>query len=319
MLLWARAPKDASGAPRVFEIKSGQGLAAAAGAMERAGLVTHAGRFAWMGRLLGGKAPVHAGYYLLSPAMSPLAIMDAIRHGKYLLQRLTVIEGDTISQIAALVEQAGIGSASDFQKKALDPAEALRLGMGNGLEGYLFPDTYFFPKGTAPEKIIAAMVRRFNSVFSPEWRKRARDLNMTVHQVVTLASIIEKETGNRVEYGLVSSVFHNRLRLSMRLQSDPTVIYGMPCFNGNLTREDLERPTPYNTYTNFGLPPGPIANPGRACLEAALYPSDTQYLYFVSRGNGTHYFSKSLEEHNSAVAEYRKGQGKLRGTADSHK
>ena len=148
------------------------------------------------------------------------------------------------------------------------------------------------------------MVRRFQEVFTPAWEERARERKMTVHQVVTLASIIEKETGAPAERPVISSVFHNRLQKDMRLASDPTVIYGIKDFNGNLTRKDLTTPTPYNTYKIKGLPPGPIANPGADAIQAALYPADTDFLFFVSKRDGTHHFSKTYPEHEKAVRKY---------------
>jgi UPF0755 protein len=154
------------------------------------------------------------------------------------------------------------------------------------------------------EQIISAMVNRFRSVFSTEWVERAQELGFTVGQIVTLASIIEKETGAAFERPIISSVFHNRLQKKMRLESDPTVIYGIKNFDGNLTRKHLRTHTPYNTYKIRGLPAGPIANPGRASLEAALYPEKTVFLYFVSKRDTTHYFSTSLKEHNLAVRKY---------------
>ena len=152
------------------------------------------------------------------------------------------------------------------------------------------------------------MVKRFWSVFKPEWKERAKTLGMTIHQVITLASIIEKETAVADERPIISSVFHNRLKRNMRLESDPTVIYGMGDYNGNITRKDLERPTPYNTYAIKGLPPGPISNTGAKAIEAALYPADGKFLYFVSKNNGTHHFSNNFKDHNRAVRKYQLGR-----------
>ena len=179
---------------------------------------------------------------------------------------------------------------------------------GKTVEGYLFPETYFFQKQASAEKIIRAMIGRFKSVFTKEWKNRAQELGFSVHEIVTLASIIEKETGVAKERSIISSVFHNRLEKGIRLASDPTVIYGIENFDGNLTRQDLRTRTPYNTYTNYGLPPGPIANPGKAALEAALYPADTPYLYFVAKPDNTHHFSTTLAEHNRAVRKYQLNQ-----------
>ncbi len=209
------------------------------------------------------------------------------------------------------MENAKFGSKIDFIKTATDPVLARKNGIEAAtFEGYLFPDTYFFPQEVAMEQIISTMVNRFWSVFTPEWKVRAKDLGFTVHQIVTLASIIEKETGAAFERPIISSVFHNRLKKKMRLESDPTVIYGINNFDGNLTRNHLSTHTPYNTYKIKGLPAGPIANPGRASLEAALYPEKSVFIYFVSKKDNTHYFSTTLKEHNQAVRKYQLRQKK---------
>jgi UPF0755 protein len=221
------------------------------------------------------------------------------------LHRLTVPEGLTVVQIADVIERAGLGAAPEVVARANDPAHARALGVAaSGLEGYLFPDTYLFPRTVTVDGILAAMVARFRTVFTPEWERRAAELGLTTHQAVTLASIIEKETGDPAERPLIGSVFHNRLKRGMRLETDPTVIYGIKDFDGNLTRRHLETPTPYNTYIIKGLPPGPIANPGRESLQAALFPADSPYLFFVSRNNGTHQFSATLADHSQAVRRF---------------
>jgi UPF0755 protein len=203
------------------------------------------------------------------------------------------------------VEKSGLGSAADITTRAGDPAFARSHGIPAGsLEGYLFPDTYLFPRGVSAEAILTTMLQRFRSVFTAEWEQRAAQIGLTVHEVVTLASIIEKETGAPSERPLISSVFHNRLKKGMRLETDPTVIYGIRDFDGNLTRKHLETFTPYNTYVIKGLPPGPIASPGKDALEAALFPAQTGYFFFVSKNNGTHHFSSSFEEHQNAVQRY---------------
>jgi UPF0755 protein len=208
-------------------------------------------------------------------------------------------------QIAEAIEQQGIGSKTEFMQFATSPASALSFKIAaDTLEGYLFPDTYFFPKGMSAESLAASMVERFENQFLPEWRVRADELKLSIHEVVTLASIIEKETGEASERPIISSVFHNRLKKNMRLESDPTVIYGIEDFDGNITRKHLKTATPYNTYTMKGLPPGPIANPGGASIQAALYPAKTDFLFFVSRKDRTHQFSTTIDEHNAAVRKY---------------
>jgi UPF0755 protein len=177
---------------------------------------------------------------------------------------------------------------------------------GTSLEGYLFPDTYQFPRNTSAKKIVVAMNDQLQKRWLPEWDDRLKQLSMTKHQALTLASIIEKESGGVAEQPVISSVFHNRLKKGMKLQADPTVIYGIPNFNGNITKEDLQTPTPYNTYVITGLPPGPIANPGVSAIKAALYPVTTNYLYFVANGQGGHIFSETLDDHNELVNAYQK-------------
>jgi UPF0755 protein len=185
---------------------------------------------------------------------------------------------------------------------------------GPSFEGYLFPETYRIQRNTPPRKVIQTLRNQLDSKWSEEWNVRLLDLQMTKHQILTLASIIEKESGNAEEQPIVASVFHNRLKRGMRLQSDPTVIYGIPNFNGNITKADLQTPTPYNTYIISGLPPGPIANPGFTAIKAALYPAETNYLYFVGNGKGKHIFSENLEQHNQAVNVFQRGIGTFEPT-----
>jgi UPF0755 protein len=174
------------------------------------------------------------------------------------------------------------------------------------LEGYLFPETYYFARATKPKDVIRTMVDGVKQLWTPELEAQAKRLHLTLHEVLTLASVVEKETGIREERELIAAVFHNRLRRRIPLQSDPTVIYGLTAFDGNLRKRDLLDPSPYNTYRIQGLPPGPIASPGADSIKAALFPSASPYLYFVSRNDGTHYFSASLEEHNRAVEKFQK-------------
>jgi UPF0755 protein len=237
--------------------------------------------------------------------MAPDLILDILVSGKVYLYHLTVPEGFNLSQIAAAVEKTGLCKSSDFLSKSKDPALLQALGIkADSLEGYLFPDTYFFPAGTSCEKILRTMGDHFVARFSDEWQKQAADLGFSVHQIVTLASIIEKETGNPDERPLIASVFHNRIKKGMRLESDPTVIYGIKDFDGNITRKHLADHTPYNTYKIKGLPPGPIASPGLLSIEAALHPASTKFLYFVSKKDGSHHFSSNIQEHIKAVRKY---------------
>lgn len=302
---YARRPMAPTGDARPFEVASGQGLQKISQRLADAGLIQGPGKFEWLARLSGKETAIQAGEYLLSPAMPPEDILTNMVNGRVRLHRLTIPEGYTMRQIADAVAAAGYADAGAFLSVCGDGARLKSLGIeGDSCEGYLFPDTYFFPASADARQIVTAMVGRFWDRFPETWRRRAEALGMSIHQVVTLAAIIEKETGAPSERPIISSVFHNRLKRHMRLQTDPTVIYGIPDFNGNLTRKDLKTPTPYNTYVIRGLPPGPIASPGAAAIEAALYPADTDYLYFVSKKDTTHHFSKTIAEHNRAVRKY---------------
>jgi UPF0755 protein len=291
--------------PRVVTVQAGQGLRAVTRRLQAADLIRHPLKFRALARIEGLDKRLMAGEYLLSAAMPPAAILQRLVEGRVVQHRLTIPEGFTLRQIAAAAAAAGLTDEKAFVEAAATPEAASSRGLAAGsLEGYLFPDTYLFTRGTAPEAMVDVMVARFRAVFTPQWRRRAAEVGLTVHEVVTLASIIEKETGVPDERPLISSVFHNRLRRGMRLESDPTVIYGLAAFNGNLTRKHLTTETPYNTYRIQGLPPGPIASPGAASLEAALYPADTDFLFFVARKDRSHYFSVTLGEHNRAVRKF---------------
>ena len=273
-------------------------------------LITHPLKFKLLAKMQKLDRKIIAGEYELSTCMTPNTIIGYMKNGVVRLHKLCIPEGYNLSQIGENIEKSGICSKKQFMSAANDPNLAKEMGMpASGFEGYLFPDTYYFSKGIPPARIISTMVKQFRKIFREDWRKRAGELGFTQHEIITLASMIEKETGVAGERALVSSVFHNRLKQNMRLACDPTIIYGIEGFNGNITKKDINRLTPYNTYQIKGLPPGPIANPGVAAIEAALYPAVTDYLYFVAKGDNTHYFSTSLAEHNQAVKKYQLHQG----------
>jgi UPF0755 protein len=262
-------------------------------------------KFKLAARLKGFDRKFIAGEYEFSGSMAPIRILESLENGKVYLHRLTIPEGFTIQQIAEKLDQSGICNKEIFIALAQDPEFAAKMGIpAQTCEGYLFPDTYFFSKDASPEQIITSMISYFRKQFGPAWGARSQELGLSVHEIVTLASIIEKETGQDFERPLISSVFHNRLKKSIRLESDPTVIYGIKNFNGDITRQDLKEKTPYNTYVIPGLPPGPIANPGIKSIRAALFPDNTNYLFFVSRKDGTHQFSRNLKEHQNAVRQF---------------
>ena len=303
---FAETPAKANPSDKiVVNVPQGQSLQTTADLLYQKKLIKDAFRLVLIARINAYDTRLKAGEYLLSAAMTPRQILEIMVNGEVKLYKLTIPEGYNIHQIAELVAKTGFGTAADFVRAASDKDLLQELGVAaDTLEGYLFQDTYFFPRNVSINQIIATLVKRFWSIFTPLWKEHGQSIGLTEHQVVTLASIIEKETGAPFERPLISSVFHNRLRKKMRLESDPTVIYGIENFDGNLTRKHLRTHTPYNTYRIKGLPVGPIANPGRASLEAALSPDETDYIFFVSKKNSTHHFSTTLKEHNRAVRKY---------------
>ena len=302
---YAKKPASASAEKKVVIIQPGQGLNAAIEQLSKKGIINNPLKFKIFARLKGYGKNIQAGEYLLSPSMPPTTILEFLVTGKVNLHKITIIEGYNLSQIADIVAKAGFTSRTDFYAAATDSSFVNQKGIdAKTFEGYLFPETYYFPKVSTPEKMISTMVDRFQSVFTAKWKERTKELGLSIHQIVTLASIIEKETGAPFERPLISSVFHNRLKKGMRLQADPTVIYGLKNFNGNLTRKHLTTWSPYNTYKIKGLPIGPIACPGARAIEAALYPSDTRFIFFVSKRDTTHQFSTNLKDHNKAINKY---------------
>jgi UPF0755 protein len=249
-----------------------------------------------------------AGEYRFDSPMTPVAVIEKIARGDGYVRRLTFPEGLTIPEMARIFEAQGFGPAQTFVDAAKDVSLiADRDREADDLEGYLFPETYTLPRRTSAERLVALMVERFTEVFTPELRQAAAARDLTVRQAVTLASIVEKETGQPSERPIVAAVYRNRLQIGMGLQCDPTVIYALQRagrYKGNLTRDDLSFDSPYNTYRYAGLPPGPIAAPGRASLEAAVRPADVGYLYFVSRNDGSHVFARTLAEHNANVRRF---------------
>ncbi len=302
---YAKKPAAGKAEPVLTTINPGQSFGTVVASLNEKGVIEKPNKFKLYARLRKHDRDLKAGSYMLSAAMSPEKILETLVNGKTHRFRVTVPEGYTLDQIASVLENAGLVEKAEFVAAANDKALAEQLGIGaENFEGYLFPDTYYFSKGVTPEQIVKTMVGRFGSVFDPLWENRPPDFAYTLHETVTLASIIEKETGAAHERPLVASVFHNRLKIDMRLESDPTVIYGIEDFSGNLTRKHLNTPAPYNTYQMKGLPPGPIASPGKKALQAALFPAESEYLFFVSKNDSTHYFSANYEEHRKAVEKY---------------
>lgn len=294
------------GAPEVvFVISPGQGLSLVAANLEDKHIIASKTCFILHARLKRAAATLKAGEYLVSASLSPARILDIFIQGKERLVSITIPEGFAMEAIAQKFAEKGWCGREEFLTLCRDPDFIRELNIpSHTLEGYLFPDTYFFPAHARCRKIIRKMTDTFQAVFTPDWRARADEMGFSVQEIVTLASMIEMETADPSERPLISSVFHNRLKRQMRLESDPTVIYGDTEFKGRIRTKHLRRETPYNTYTISGLPPGPIASPGAKALEAALYPEDSPYLFFVSRNDRTHHFSTTLTEHNRAVEKY---------------
>jgi UPF0755 protein len=302
---YAYHPAGTVDAQDLIPVIAGETFTSLASKLEQRGIITDTRSFKLLALIRGDDKKLKAGEYALSPSMTPIQVLDTFVGGQSYLHRLTIPEGYTLKQIAEKVHRNEYGQRDEFITLANDPTFVSRFGIEvQSLEGYLFPDTYYFPKGASIEMIIKKMVERFKEQFPPQWKDRAKDLDRSIHEIVTLASIIEKETGDPSERPVIASVFHNRLKKKMRLESDPTVIYGIPNFDGNIKRKHLTALTPYNTYKIKGLPPGPIANPGRAAIEAALYPAQTDYLFFVSKKDTTHHFSRTIQEHQKAVRKY---------------
>ncbi len=289
----------------LVSIAPGEPFRSVAARLQAAGVVRHAWVLRGWARWKGLDRLVRSGDYRFAEPLSPRDVLAILRSPTAALHRVTIPEGSTVSQVVSLFANAGFGGPDQFLCLAHDPDFLLGLDMpATGIEGYLFPDTYAFAWSAAPNAILRTLVAGFRErAGGLEARQRAAGLSE--HEMVTLASLIEKETGTAAERPLVSAVFHNRLRLGMPLQSDPTVVYGRNV-HGTPTAADLAIESPYNTYLHPGLPPGPICNPGLAALEAALSPADVSYLYFVSRNDGTHVFSHTLEEHNRAVAQFQR-------------
>lgn len=266
----------------------------------------------WSGR----SRSLKAGEYRFDRPITPLDVVDKIASGEVYTRRLTFPEGLTIQEMAAIYESHGFGKARDFVAAARDATLIRDLDpQAKDLEGYLFPETYALPRVAPAAQVIQLMVDRFKTTY--EGVVPGRSDSLTTRQIVTLASLIEKETAQAQERPIVSAVYRNRIKKGMGMQADPTVVYALVKagrYDGNIRRADLDFDSPYNTYKYPGLPPGPIASPGRASLEAALSPADVPYLFFVSRNDGTHVFAETLTEHNANVFKYqiqyfRSGQG----------
>jgi UPF0755 protein len=286
----------------LFELSKGMKPQEVSALLERSGAVTGSQSFLWLGKLTGSWGSIKAAEYEIPANSTPLQIFKILKSGIGIQHPLLVKEGDNIYQIADSFSAAGLGTKEEVLSLMKSPELIRSLGLAHEgiqtLEGYIFPNTYFYDKRESVEGLIRKMVQAFIKNWTPEMSDRAKLFKLNRKQAITLASIIEKETGASEERPIISSVFHNRLNRKMKIQSDPTTIYGIWSeYQGNLHKSDLLRPTPYNTYTIPALPIGPISNVHLDSIKAALYPAETDYLFFVSRNDGTHVFSHTYEEH----------------------
>jgi UPF0755 protein len=309
----ALAPVAPPGAPAVeVQIARGSSSAEIAEQLRQAGLLRSALAFRIYLYLQDMERKLKAGEYQLSPSLSAPEIARTLTTGSVARYRVTIPEGYTLKQICARLVEAGLVDRERFWEvaaKASFDYDFLRDGPPGSqrLEGFLFPDTYYFTRDMTEEEIIATMLRRFRQAFTPEMEQRSRELSLTVRQVVTLASLVEREAKLERERPLVAAVFHNRLRLGMKLESCATVQYLLDEPKPVLREEDTRIPSPYNTYLHAGLPPGPIASPGLSSILAALYPAQVPYLYFVANPDGSHTFSRTYSAHLAARRAARKG------------
>ena len=295
-------------AEQFVEIPAGIGTTGIGQRLVDAGVVSDTLTFRLAVATSGLAQRLQAGEYRFTDALTPLAVLDTLSRGAVYVRRLTFREGLTIAEMAAVYESKGFGPAAAFEQAAravtlvsdLDPR-------ARDLEGYLFPETYALSRTASAETLVAGMVERFRAVAGQDVLEQAAAQGLTLRQVVSLAALVEKETARQEERPLVAAVYRNRLRIGMPMQADPTLIYALTRagrYDGNIRKADLTFDSPYNTYRYPGLPPGPIAAPGRASLEAVLHPADVTHLYFVSRNDGSHAFAETLAEHNRNVRRF---------------
>jgi UPF0755 protein len=293
----------------VFVVERGAGASSVSRSLKDRGFIRARLPFLAAYRLFFHPAPIKAGEYELILPLRQKGLLDVLVKGRVTLHSVTVPEGLTARETLPLFSSLLAGGASGSEAALRDTRPVAAVDdRAADLEGYLFPETYSFPREVSAAEVVGAMVNQFKSVFGERWRSRAAELRMSIRETVILASLIEKETSILAEKRQVSAVFHNRLKIGMKLDCDPTITYALKlkgAYTGQLLRKDLTLDSPYNTYLHAGLPPGPICNPGREALEAALYPAAAPYLYFVATEDGGHRFSRTFSEHAAAVRDYR--------------
>jgi len=305
-LLWA-PHKGFPGPSSQVRIKSGATLKQIARQLAVSKVIKSKTAFYWAARIKGGSNRFKQGRYLFEQPMNAFEVMELLQQGQEHLLQFTIPEGYRMSEIFEVLRKAGFSNAGQYEALATKPSFLKTLGLPSvppSIEGFLYPETYRFSPSAGEGEILRHLTKTFVKNLPPQYEAQAKALGLNWYQAVTLASIIEKETGRGTERTLISSVFHNRLKKKMRLQTDPTVIYGTKNYKGNITRKHLKTYSPYNTYMIPALPPTPIASPGLAALKAAVEPAKSSYLYFVGKGDGSHKFTKSYKAHNRAVHKY---------------
>lgn len=304
-------PPDSKAIERILLIEPGTPLRRIAETLQEASVISDKNLFMMLARFYREGKSVKAGEYQFTTSMLPTEVLTKLQDGKIYFRTAAIPEGYTLRQIADLLAEQGLVDKEKFLAFVFSADTAAEFKVeAQSLEGYLFPNTYYIHRGMEEKAIVQEMVKEFWQVMTPDLQEEIRRKGFTVHEIVTLASIVEKEARVPEERELIAAVYHNRLKIKMKLDSDPTVIYGIDDFDGNLTRAHLQTETAYNTYKRRGLPPGPIANPGKSSILAAIRPAEVKYLYFVARNDGTHQFSHTYQEHLRAVREYQKNRKK---------
>ncbi|HOV86546.1 MAG TPA: endolytic transglycosylase MltG [Syntrophobacteraceae bacterium] len=303
--LFLRLPPSVQPGVRWVEVRPGMGAMGIARLLRENGVVADAVQFRVLCWIRKGDQKLKAGEYAFSTLLTPEQVLDHLVHGRVFLHRLTIPEGSTLRDTARIIGEKHLASPDEVLRLSADPDFVRSLGLDSpSLEGYLYPDTYLLPRSSTASSILKAMVQQFRTRFPEEWKDRVSQSGLSVREVVILASMVEKEAVVDAERPVIAAVFFNRLKLGMPLQSDPTAVYDLDGFTGPITSAHLKRASPYNTYVNVGLPPGPICSPGSKSIKAVLYPEKVDHLYFVSNQDGTHHFSTTLGEHNEAVSRY---------------
>lgn len=299
--------------PIPFNIEKGESLSRISQNLSQIGVIRSKHLFKWTTILFGKGKLIKIGNYSIKPKISIYQLINVLSKGRTIMLQVTIPEGLRMTEIFELLKRTGYKNSGDYQAVVDDHQFLEHLNIPGNikmLEGFLFPDTYKISQRASEKIIIKTLVNTFLKRIPKDFAEQAKAADLSFYEAIILASIIEKETGSADERTLISSVFHNRLRKNMKLQTDPTVIYGIANFDGNLTKRQLREGNPYNTYTNFGLPPTPIANPGLESLLAAVKPAKTKYLFFVAKGNGKHKFSVNYRSHVNAVRKYQKRRKK---------